>query len=396
MKYWIREVAMLSFSFLLKITSLVTPKRKNLVLFGAHNGNRFSDNSAILYSYILENCPDLIAVWLTNNDQVISEVKSIGGEAYKRRSIKGIYLSLTASAYFTSHSIKDVLMFVPINKRPKHIYLHHGIPLRKGWLNIDKAPKKSIRSTNAKIRATNYMIAPSKFAAEQQNKLLPIGLDKFAYTGLPRNDIFFDSSFDKISFKKKYDLDTFTKVILYAPTWRPWGATQFFPFSDYSLEQLSNFLQEKNICIVLRPHHVDLNGPSNANFWNSIKDHKNIKLITHETCANVNNLCMVSDALITDYSSIYYDYLIQDKPVVFLCYDFERYNAEIGFYSDFNDIAIGYKPNSQKLFLKALQDISMDMDLYNEGRNKLTDKFYLHLDGNSSKRVTDLVIDLIK
>ncbi len=395
MIFWIREVVMNTFAFFLKVLALIIPKQKKLILFGAHNGTRFSDNPAVLFKYILNTHKELQPVWLTNSDQVIDQVKKIGGKVYKRRSSKGIWLSLRTSLYISSHNIKDVLMYIPLQKKPKHIYLHHGIPLRKGWLNIKDAPKKSIQSTYNKINASNYMIAPSAFAAEQQNKLLPIGVEHFVFTGLPRNDVFFDKNFDKDDLKTQFGLSGFDKVVLYGPTWRPWGATQFFPFEDYDLASLKRFLEEQNMCLVLRPHHVDLNNDTNADFWKSVETVKHIKLITHDICSDVNHLCMISDALITDYSSMYYDYLIQDKPVIFLVYDFEKYNTEIGFYPDFLNITHGHKPKDQASFLTSLLEVSEGKDSYRDKRNQLKNKFYDHLDGGASKRVTELILSMV-
>ncbi len=396
MTFWIREFVMEVFSFFLKHLSLAIPKKQDLVLFGAFNGERFADNSAIIYKHVLANHPELRPVWLTNADAVIKEVNGLGGEAYKRRSAKGIMLSLVAPVYVASHSIKDVLMYVPAKKTPKLIYVHHGIPLRKGWLDVKNAPKKSVRSTFDKINSTNFMIAPSRFAAEQQNRLIPIGLDKFAITGLPRNDVFFDTSFNEGEFKKQFGLGHFDKIVLYAPTWRPWGATRFFPFADYDLVALTQFLEERNMCMVMRPHHVDLNSGENKAFWEAVKKSKPFKLLTHDVCPEVNLLCRVSDALITDYSSLYYDYLLVDRPVVFLHYDFERYNREIGFYTDLQAITHGHKPVDQKSLLSCLEEIADGKDAFGKKRNELKDTFYEHFDGNASERIVQLIKSLIR
>ena len=394
MKKWIRDMIMHGFSYLLALLAWIIPKKKDLVLFGAFNGTYFGDNTGILFQFILKKHPELRVIWLTNSSTVIQEVKQLGGEAYKRRSLQGIFLSLICPVYLTSHSIKDVLMFVPIKKRPKHIYLHHGIPLRKGWLDLKNAPKSAIRSTYEKIRATNFMIAPSEFAAQQQNKLIPIGIDKFKITGLPRNDVFLDTSLDLDAVKKKLALDTFQKRILYAPTWRPWGATRFFPFPDTDLPMIHRFLEEQNMSIILRPHHIDLNKMENQAFWETIKGMAHFKLIDHNTFQDVNILCRISDALITDYSSLYYDYLLCDQPVIFLDYDFEQYNREIGFYCDYPEITIGYKPKNQKAFLEALFDIYEGKDPFQEKRDQFKHQFHQFTDVHSSERVTQLLKSL--
>ena len=392
----LRGFVMYTFAFVLKIIALLLPKVRNQVLFGSSNGKRFSDNSAVLFKYILDNHPDLKVIWLTNSEKVIEEVTKAGGVAFKRRSIMGVWKTLVSPIYITSHSIKDVTMFIPLLKRPKHIYLHHGIPMRRGWFDIKGASPKSMKSTKNKIRVSNHMIAPSIFAAKDQNKLIPIGIEKFEITGLPRTDVFFNKDFDQYKFKQKYALESFDKLILYAPTWRPWGTTQFFPFQDLDFEQLETFLNESNSCIILRPHHIDLERKENASFWKKIRSSSRMKIINHDICQDVNKLCIIADALITDYSSIYYDFLILDKPVVFIPYDYKRYNKEIGFYQEYEKITIGSKPESQLDFIKVLKDEIIDgNDTFGLERNRLKEKFYQHLDGQSSERVTQLIKNLI-
>ncbi len=395
MKAWFRDLVMYSFSAFLSILALLIPKSKKLVLLGAFAGKRFADNSALVFEKIKEEHHDLQAVWLTNNRQIVQAITKNGGEAYLRRSVRGIWLSLRTSIYLTSHGIKDVLMYVPMFKRPKHIYLHHGIPLRKGWFDLKNAPKKSIRSSKQKINCTHFMIAPSTFAASQQNQLLPIGLEKFAYTGLPRNDIFFDETFDPNGFKDSLGINQEHKLILYCPTWRPWAATRFFPFKDLELEKLNSWLTKNNTLILLRPHHVDLNSSSNAVFWKKVEQLDSMKLLSHDICPNVNHLARISDALITDYSSMYYDYLLLEKPVVFLPYDVERYESEIGFYPNYHEITYGDKPKNQTEFLQTLQDITEGKDNHSAKRNALKDKFYDVLDGQSTERVVELVKSLL-
>lgn len=387
---------MYSFSYVLATLALIIPKKKNLVLFGAFNGNFFGDNAAFLFRHMLKEHRDLHIVWLTNSPEVIQQVRKLGAEAYRRRSLRGIWLTLIAPIYLTTHSVKDVLMYIPFRKRPKHVYLHHGIPLIKGWLDRKEAPKKAVRSTYEKIRATNYMIAPSHFAATQQNHLIPIGLDHFKITGLPRNDTFFDPSFQPETQKEKFGLTGFQKIILYAPTWRPWGATQFFPFPDVDLPTIHRFLAERRLVMILRPHHVDLNSRENQSFWEQVKELPHFRIIDHRLCPDVNILCRLSDALITDYSSLYYDYLLCDRPVIFLDYDFERYNREIGFYCNYREIAIGAKPKTQEAFSQVLADVTEGIDPLRERRQAFKNQFYEIADGHSSERVVQLIRSLIQ
>lgn len=392
-KYHLRQVIMKLFSALLRVLTSIIPKRSDLILFGSFSATKFGDNSAALYLHILENHPELDAVWMTNSDKVIQEVKKLRGIVYKRRSLKGIWLSLRASFVVSSHGIKDAIMYEPFFKRPKLIYLGHGIPLKKGWIGVEGSSIRAKKSSIEKIKFSNFMISTSEFSAQLQNSFLPIGSEKIKVTGLPRNDILF--KLDKNLIKEKYSIDNYDFVILYAPTFRSWEQTRFFPFNDMDLKIINEFCRMNNCCFILRPHHSDLENLKDE-FWNKILDYSCFRIISHENCANVNELLVAADCLITDYSSIYFDYLLLNKPIIFLPYDRQKYEKEHGFIVDYDSVTPGCKPLSQKEFLKYLTGIICGKDDFDEMREALKNKIHKYQDGNSCLRITNIIKDLAK
>ena len=392
-KYQIRQIVMEIFSFLLRTLALLTPKKKGLILFGSFSAKRFGDNSAALFSYIHKNHPELTAIWMTNNDQVVKEIEQLGDSVLKRRSFRGIWLSLRAEVVVSSHGLKDAIMFEPLFYRPKLVYLGHGIPLKKGWIGIENIPVRFKKASLKKIKYSTFMISSSEFSAQLQNGFLPIGKNKIKLTGLPRNDMLFE--LDKNITKKKYNLNKFKYVIFYAPTFRNWELTRFFPFEDYNIKQLNEFCELNETCFILRPHHNDLKN-MNTDFWKEIKGSSNFRIITHERCSDVNELLVASDCLITDYSSIFFDYLLLDRPMIFLPYDLERYKKEHGFLIDYDLITPGYKPKVQKEFLRNLNQIIDGNDEHKSVRNELKDKIHEYKDANACYRVTKEIKDIIK
>lgn len=382
-----------TFSLFMGILALIVPKQRGLILFGSFSAERFGDNSAVLYNYIRENHPEFTAIWMTNNDQVVEEIKQLSGLVLKRRTLRGIWLSLRAEVVVSSHGIKDAIMFEPFSHRPKLVYLGHGIPLKKGWIGIDNIPARFKRASLKKIRCSTFMISSSEFTAQLQNNFLPIGKDKIKITGLPRNDILFE--LEKNTIQKKYDINEFEHVILYTPTFRNWELTRFFPFADYDIKQLNEFCKLNEICFVLRPHHVDLK-KMNSEFWKEIKEYLNFKIITHDRCSNVNELLAASDCLITDYSSIYYDYLLLDRPIVFIPYDLKTYQKKHGFLVDYDSVSFGYKPITQKELLRNIKQIIDGNDEYKSLRNELKNKIHVFHDANACCRVTKEIEELIK
>ncbi len=387
-----RTFLMETLSILLASLAAITPKKKGLILLGAFNGEHFGDNAAFVFSKAQTN-KDIEAIWLTNSKKVVKEIQQQGGKVLLRRSLKGIWMSLRAPVIASTHSIKDVLMFVPFKGFPHFVYLHHGIPMRKGWLHLKNAPPKARQAILQKNRKAYAMIAPSLYAAEIQNKMYPAGLEKYKITGLPRNDVFFTKKADSV--KKKLHIPPNKKIILYAPTWRPWGATTFFPFPDFSANELNIFLKENALFLLLRPHHLDLNHEENKTFWQSVKEIENVQIITHDDCADINILALISEVLITDYSSLYFDYLLLDRPSIFLDYDLKKYESEIGFYVNYLEITIGPHPKSWETFKTELL-LQLRKDPHKKERQELLQKFHLYRDGKASERVLALLEKLSK
>ena len=287
-------------------------------------------------------------------------------------------------------------MFIPFAHKPKMLYLHHGIPMRKGWLEIENTPKKYLKSTKSKISCSDFMIAPSIYAAKLQNKLIPIGIQKFKITGLPRNDLLFEKDDKEKNIINEFDLNSYDFLILYAPTWREWEPTKYFPFADRDLAEIEKFLEIKNICIIIRPHHIDYGKQENEIFLNEIGKFSNLRIVTHADCPDINHLCRISHCLITDYSSLFFDYLLLDKPVMFLPYDLEMYEKRVGLYIDFEKIAIGPKPKSQTEFFLELERLVINDDRYKLQRQELKNKFHKFQDGNSCKRVIGVIEGILK
>jgi len=383
-------------NIVLQILTFIIPKNKKLILFGGFSGKRYGDNSAFLFEYIVKNYPEYKAFWVSHKPEVVSEVLSKSLPALSRYSVKALWYSVRAKYLIGSHSVKDASMHEVASSSQHFIYLHHGIPLRKGWFDVKNAPKVSLHSSKAKIKCSSFMIATSTYAAEQQNKLLPIGLDKFKITGLPRNDVFFK---DLNSFEKQLlDNQNITNEqfnILYAPTWREWETTKFFPFLDKDMNSLNNSFKENNIFLIIRPHHIDMEKKELIDLKNETNNLSNIKFITHNEIADINLICKFSDLLITDYSSLIYDFLIIDKPIIFLPYDFDLYKERVGFYPDMNEIInSGYNPKTQQEFINSVIEINNNNDAKKKNRTTLKNKLHKYQDGNSCERVFKEMINL--
>ncbi len=209
--------------------------------------------------------------------------------------------------------------------------------------------------------------------------------------GLPRNDRLFDENFLKVTknnFLKKYNLNSDIKLILYAPTWREYKCEM--PISNTEIDHLNEELKKINAVILYRPHYCG----------GTIYREKICKLSNFIYCGNeeindTQEALVISDYLITDYSSIYVDYLLLNRPICYCNFDYSKYTKERGLVIDLeNDkIAPGPKGNNLLYFIPYFNELLLGKDMYEESREEAIRFFHKYPDGNSSKRVWQHILE---
>jgi CDP-glycerol glycerophosphotransferase len=286
-------------------------------------------------------------------------------------------------------------------RTPKELLLHHGAAMNRGpnqgHLSSGNMVFKNDTEFLKYSKKITYMIATSSWTAERQRMILPIPPSRVKIAGYPRNDFFFQPDESMInSIKSKYDLGKYT--ILYAPSWRKWWPVHYFPFKDLDMESLNNYLKERMITIVIRPHPTDLKRQENNMSWKALQEFNDvIKIITRDEMPDVQPLLYLSDCLITDYSSIQHDYFMLNRPVIYLPYDIDEYSTKVGgFNMDYDEFSPGPKPKTQAEFLDCLEALYNNEDTFVEKRLKIRDIIHDYKDGQSCRRVYGLVKELLE
>mgnify|MGYP002525548759 CR=1 FL=1 len=371
-------------NLIIKCISYLVPINKNIVVFGSFMGSKYGDNSASFFEYCNTQQKGVYEYyWLSDRKDIVDTIKlKHNSNAFLKKSFRGIWISLRANIFVTSHGIQDVIFYPPISGRVKELYLHHGLPLRGGG-RIDSAFYDINRLKNIV-----GMAATSTWGGAQQKRNIPIELSKILVTGYPRNDIFFNANGnEKDTIRKDIGVSGF--VVLYAPTWRKWKTTTFFPFDDFELDILVKFLRGNEITIVLRPHSVDMRRLNSKEFFKSLKWCEDvIKIVTIERYNDTQKLLLISDILITDYSSIFYDYLLLDRPIIFFPYDIDDYSERMGsFLVDYHADIPGQKIYKQISFIESLERYKSDSDNYQIIRKDICRKAHKFFDGKDRKSV---------
>lgn len=318
-------------------------------LFSSTDNSHYNYNSRYLFEYVKENLPEITPLFVINDPELRNSLSSKYGKQYfiETESIQGIRQALSAGVWFTSAGLPAY--GTGLHKKRLIINLWHGVPLKKIAL-LDPNLKKAARIYFKKIFSENYtcILTTSHELIPLMARSFAVSEDKIKVLGQPRNDgLFQKNDCHEILGQLFPDLPEYTKTVLYAPTFRDYGQVQLFPFKDFDQKQLEAFLEEKNMLLFIRTHVAEQG--SAAPYLG-----KRIRFLGNEQAEDVTGILNIFDCLITDYSSIYIDYLLTDKPMIFLPYDRQQYLDGRGMNFDYDDVTPGPKPETFNDFLDAL------------------------------------------
>lgn len=318
-------------------------------LFSSTDNSHYNYNSRYLFEYVKENLPEITPLFVINDPELRNSLSSKYGKQYfiETESIQGIRQALSAGVWFTSAGLPAY--GTGLHKKRLIINLWHGVPLKKIAL-LDPNLKKAARIYFKKIFSENYtcILTTSHELIPLMARSFAVSEDKIKVWGQPRNDgLFQKNDCHEILGQLFPDLPEYTKTVLYAPTFRDYGQVQLFPFKDFDQKQLEAFLDEKNMLLFIRTHVAEQG--SAAPYLG-----KRIRFLGNEQAEDVTGILNIFDCLITDYSSIYIDYLLTDKPMIFLPYDRQQYLDGRGMNFDYDDVTPGPNPETFNDFLDAL------------------------------------------
>lgn len=365
--------------------SCCIPKNKNLWIFGAWFGEKYADNSKYLFEYVNRNHSHIRAVWLSKNKKTVELIKSKGYEVYYTYDIRAILLALKARFSIFVHSNRsDNLMFLN-NKNTKLIQLWHGSPLKKIGLDDNIFSNKKKQSLLKQMlfpfiyEHYDIIIAQSEndrniFKSAFNNKNIIV-------TGYPRNDSFFNK-------KKSYSTKS---EILYVPTFRDNIGSEIDLFTDYNFDinKWQKYLEKNKIVFNIKMHPVN---KTSKTILDKLSKSKNIIFLDE---IDINDILPSFDILINDYSSIYFDFLLTNKPIVFAPFDYVKYlTKDRELYYDYDEVTPGPKCKDWNEVLKWIEKFNFNSSLYAKEREIIRNRFHKYLDGNSCMRVFEQIVKL--
>lgn len=374
----VKYMPVLIVAYLAALVSLPFIKRQRYVI-GGHSGELFEDNGKAFYEFLV-NSKSVSAenvIWYSTRTNELSEDINVN----KIGSFKGYFDYFTAKcALYTHSSSTDIapLAFHIKFMQPIRIYLDHGIDgLKKvGW--------------TSKIEPADGYVVASNVGRKIKQQYWHLSNDLIVDTGLARYDRLFETTQGK----------AYSNInrILYLPTWREWDygiEPSEFESTEYFRKIVSFLKDPKTSQLVTDQHivlHVELH-PFCKPYLNIFK--QQIGDIDHVEFAfgNISDEIVKSDLLITDYSSVCWDFLYQNKPVVFYQFDQERYLNDRGSYLNFDTQLFGPVCKTESELLIALHG-------YINGEEKVSQRlrhhYFTHIDNRNCSRVYSVIEELSK
>ncbi len=319
----------LIFYSLLGISYLI-PRNKKIWLFGGVSGT-FNDNVKHLYIYITENCPEIRAIWISTDKNINKYIKSKGLEAYYNYSLKGIYFALIGKFYFFFTYPSNINLWA--SGGAIKINLWHGVPIKKIEFDIKNNfacnfSFKNLFSYPERCMKYHHVLSTSKKVSKLFSSAFRVDRKNCLELGYPRNQILSYSEDKIVNFIEKYEpsetkklifsLKKYDKIFIYMPTWRDNGR-DFIKDANINFELLNCVMQKKNHFLILKLHHM-------TKLTINLKKYKNIFLLDNNL--DVYPILPFTDCLITDYSSIFFDYKLMKKEVILFPFDKEEYIAK--------------------------------------------------------------------
>ena len=400
-----RNIARKSMYILKRTKYVITGWNKKIdektVVFSCFNGKSYTCSPKAIYEYMLseEKYKDYRFIWFFNNSKAeeysfLNENKNT--KVVSKRSKEYTKYLQTAKYWVFNYKIAD---FIKPKKEQIFLQCWHGTPLKRlgcdlthfdNQLNTAKEMKKRYKVEAEKF---SYFISPSKYCTEKfisAWNLKEIGKENIIIEkGYPRNDFLFNYTEEDVSEIKQRILGEDIKnkkIILYAPTYR---ANQHQSGVGYVYKEEADFtkMREKlgdEYIILFRPHY----------FIANVFDFEKYKEFVYNVSDvdDINELYIISDILITDYSSVFFDYANLKRPMIFYMYDLEYYRDKSnGFYIDVEKELPGKIVKTDDDLIEEIIRVGKEFE-YDVKYEKFNKKYNYLDDGNASKRVVEVVI----
>lgn len=300
-------------------------------------------------------------------------------------SLKHLYNSARADIIFVD-DYQPEFFRLKFSPGVKIVQLWHACGAFK-TVGLERAGNKGGASISTNDhKCYTHMTVSSELAVDHYAEAFGIDESRILPLGVARTDVFFDDDYKKATAKKVKKMlkipDDVSNVILYAPTFRGNGMVHaWFPENKIDLERIADYCKKSNSIFIIKMHPF-----VKQKLFISEENKKYI--IDASSYREVNDILFITDLLITDYSSVIYEFSLLKKPMIFYAFDLLKYEADRGFYEPYIDMVPGKIVKTFDELMESIENKDFDVDKL----DKFIKKNFKYTDGKSTDRIIDEII----
>jgi CDP-glycerol glycerophosphotransferase len=381
------------------IAGLLVPRSNDRWVFGCGSG--IGEGSLALYQHARAADPGLTLTWLARDERDRAAAAALGVPAVLKSGRRGLWLTLRAGVAVVTHGFGDVNRYGL--RGAAVVQLWHGVPLKLVQLDSPATLRVSVPLVSRQLRgllrrfyrrgyrAIAMMPAASELVAERLRTAFALPAGRVVVTGDPRDDVLSrGSAEDRVATARALlsgalglGLDG-ARVLLYAPTWRDGEADPAVPTAA-EWARIDGWLRFADAVLVVRPHPHGV-----GDYAAGIDSSDRIHLLAAHRQSDLTPILAAVDLLITDYSSVAFDYSLPGGPILFIAPDEEAYASSRGLYEPYREFSGGREVRSWTGLVDQLARFDEDPDWASRVRAhscELRDRHFAFQDGRNTERV---------
>jgi len=394
---------------------ILMPRNRRKIVFGSWGGKQFGCNPKYLFNYICRR-GGFKCVWI-GDKSLQSDVLKVPNVYFAAKgSLLAFWHCLTARFY--AHNVQwrsDIINF-PRCRRFEVLYLTHGYPDKKTkdqYNGNGPRKRKKIQESMLRLVIRNYLVRFQKFLYGQESwfsasskegeglrvdsQPMRLSHDRVLHSGLPRADFLIHNANNhelKLRLRTKFSsilgVPINKKWIVFVPTWRHERKYLFSFVASPRFNDYQNVFDGQNAVLIEKQH------PNTLEMNDFVHGSKGaVVVVTKEQARQIDTqeLLMACDLLITDYSSIYYDFVLMNRPVIHFIYDYDHFmNLDMGFLFDIKDYGGGPFAETEDELIKYLTQ--PDIELLDKRNPATKDVQLTYETGHSCEGYYDLICKL--
>lgn len=360
------------------------PMDRQLVVFESGVGKQYADSPRAIYEELVTRRPDLTKVWVYDRRLPIADPNT---KVVTRLSPQYFWYLARAGYWVNNQSFPHYLA-----RRPSGVYVQtwHGTPLKRMLHDLERVHGRDagyVDRATAAAQQWSVLVSPNRYTTDVMRSAFRYS-GEVLEVGYPRNDVLHRTDRDKHAsrIRARLGIGPEQRVILYAPTFRDdQKAAGRFAFElPFDLSRAHESLGRDSL-ILLRMHVlVGSRADIPAHLQDAVRD--------VSTYPEIQELYLISDALVTDYSSVFFDYASLGRPIVFYAHDLDRYQDTLrGFYLDYERDLPGPIARTEDELARYLADLDEVRRAFADRREAFVERFCPKDDGFAAARVVDAV-----